>query len=378
MIYDLNGTELDTAFDLNGDSLDAAYDLSGSEIWRAGIYPYIEDRICVFDENFLNGEIITDNWNYEIGYCRNNELQHYRPEAVSIVDNNLLIHATKEHYPGDTERNSTWISGSIQTCGKFEAFYGRWQARIKFPNVSGCWGADWLLGGGVVFVYYDDGTHCKNYGPGMWPEDGEVDIMETIPGNTNRAHANLWGMNGASNPHQSSFTIDLGQWHIYECEWTPTAMIMMVDGVPVYTYDLTNANFSQYTLNGNPDSYGFYLILNQAIGQQGGVPTESLTSMDMLVDFARVYAPANYTVDMISPTAISLSGSDSTTVGNPIVLHASFTPVNVFDRTIAWSSSDETIAIVHGGKVTPVSAGTVTITATTRNGLTASKTITIT
>lgn len=67
-------------------------------------------------------------------------------------------------------------------------------------------------------------------------------------------------------------------------------------------------------------------------------------------------------------------------VGVTETLSATVVPETATDKSVQFISSDETIATVTPvlGKVTGVKAGTVTITATTTNGKTATCEITIT
>lgn len=66
------------------------------------------------------------------------------------------------------------------------------------------------------------------------------------------------------------------------------------------------------------------------------------------------------------------------TEGENATLKAVITPDNATDKTLTWSSSDETVATVDAsGKVTALKPGSATITATTSNGLTASCQLTI-
>ena len=65
-------------------------------------------------------------------------------------------------------------------------------------------------------------------------------------------------------------------------------------------------------------------------------------------------------------------------IGKTTVLGVTFTPDNVADKTITWKSSDESKATVDSkGCVTAKAEGTVTITATSKNGKTATCTVTI-
>lgn len=58
-------------------------------------------------------------------------------------------------------------------------------------------------------------------------------------------------------------------------------------------------------------------------------------------------------------------------------LVATVMPVQATDRSVKWTSSDETVATVKNGLVAGISAGTATITATASNGLTAVCTVTV-
>lgn len=65
---------------------------------------------------------------------------------------------------------------------------------------------------------------------------------------------------------------------------------------------------------------------------------------------------------------IKISGKTSVQVGSSITLTATITPSDVDDKTVTWTSSDKSIATVtSSGKVKGVSAGTVTITVTSKS-----------
>lgn len=72
----------------------------------------------------------------------------------------------------------------------------------------------------------------------------------------------------------------------------------------------------------------------------------------------------------IPVTGVSLNESSATVVmGSALTLSATVEPINATNKNVTWSSSDETIATVLNGIVTPVAVGgPVTITATTEDG----------
>lgn len=87
---------------------------------------------------------------------------------------------------------------------------------------------------------------------------------------------------------------------------------------------------------------------------------------------------AYWTQSNIPVTGISLSKSNtSVTVGSTVTLIATVTPSNATNKTITWSTSNSSVATVSNGTVTGKSSGTVTITATSNNGKSASCSITV-
>lgn len=75
---------------------------------------------------------------------------------------------------------------------------------------------------------------------------------------------------------------------------------------------------------------------------------------------------------IVLPSSVAINQSSSTTmdIGETMTLSATVAPVNAADKTVAWSTSDSSIATVSEGVVTAKAAGLVKITATTVNGKT--------
>ncbi len=92
-------------------------------------------------------------------------------------------------------------------------------------------------------------------------------------------------------------------------------------------------------------------------------------------------AECNLTVlpKLVAPTGISLSNTELLMrVGRTAELLAIVHPDNATDKTVVWSSEDETVADVdNNGIVTAVRTGTVKVIATTVNGISAICTVTV-
>ena len=77
-----------------------------------------------------------------------------------------------------------------------------------------------------------------------------------------------------------------------------------------------------------------------------------------------------YVNPKVNVTGVSLSETTAsmTVGGDALTLTATVAPANATNKTVTWTSSDESVATVANGVVTAVAAGTATITATATNG----------
>ncbi len=186
--------------------------------------------------------------------------------------------------------DAPFVSGRIESQGKFDFTHGRAEARIKLPDNVGVWPAFWLLGNG------------------QWPDTGEIDIMEYV-GEKDWIGVALHGPGySGETPIVNKFffpeALDVTGWHTYSVEWTDRQVDFMVDGHVLYR--ATRAMVEHY------GDWRFdnakYLILNFAMGgaypvktngiqkPYVGIPQETVDAVErgeveMLVDWVRVYAP---------------------------------------------------------------------------------------
>lgn len=214
-----------------------------------------------FADEFSGPELDRAKWNVEVwGHTVNNEQQAYidAPDTVSIVrgpaaagatDGVLLVRG--QHRPGFVAtggRKFDFVSGRLNTRGKFEFTYGVASARMKLPAGAGLWPAFWALG------------------TGEWPATGEIDVMENI-GDPAWTSIALHGPGYSGNtPLVKRFHFPAGQdatgWHVYSVDWTPDELLFRVDEEPVYRVNRAAVEKYGRWAYGNPK----YLIVNLALG----------------------------------------------------------------------------------------------------------------
>ena len=239
------------------------------------------NQIVWADEFTTDGAPDASKWSFDIGTGQNgwgnNELQYYTNRSENIVVKNGMLHikAIKEPYLG-----SSYTSAKITTRGTFEQKYGRYEAKIKLPWGQGLWPAFWLLG--------DDSN-----GSVIWPQIGEIDIMEYRGQQPSIVHGSIHGPGySAGEAITKSYTLPNDRFdtdfHIFGIEWGPNYINYYVDNV-LYN-QITPKNLpagAEWVFNDN----NFYIILNLAVGGSfvGAPTTQTVFPQEMIVDYVRVY-----------------------------------------------------------------------------------------
>lgn len=251
---------------------------------------------------FWNDEFAVDGrpdprfWSSESGFARNEELQWYQSQNATCKGGVLLIEGRKERVrnPNYSSGSSSWktnrqyaeyTSTSLTTSGRKTWLFGRVEVRARLDGQMGSWPAIWTLG-----------TR------GEWPSNGEVDIMEFYPsGTTPLFHANLaWGTAtrwqaawNSKTKTLSSFTSKDPDWlkkfHVWTMDWTKDSIILSLDNTVMNAASLANTRNNDGT---NPfKDRSQYILLNLAIGANGGDPSKATFPMKYEVDYVRVYQP---------------------------------------------------------------------------------------
>ncbi len=231
-------------------------------------------------------------WSYERGFVRNEELQWYQEENGFIENGLLVIEGRRERIkndrydPGssDWRKNreyAAYTSASINTRVGFTFKYGILEVRAKIDTSMGMWPAIWTLGIEKP-----------------WPINGEIDVMEFYRREGNPIIlANAAWAGKENRVVWDEATVDLkelieenpewpDQFHLWKILWTEENLSLYLDDRLLNEIDLSE------TLNPdgfNPFHQPHYILLNLAIGSNGGDPSTTLFPQRYLVDYVRVY-----------------------------------------------------------------------------------------
>jgi beta-glucanase (GH16 family) len=220
------------------------------------------------------------------GWGNNHELEYYTAGTANAVvqGGNLVITATTQGASALQCQYGTcqYTSARMNTSGKFEQMYGRFEARIKLPAGQGLWPAWWLLGDDIGSV--------------GWPQCGEVDIMENIGSTPGTNYGSLHGPGYSGGQDLTgSYTLPGGatlwqDFHVYAAEWDSSSIQFFVDGVDYETRTPADVPAGDTWVYDHP----FFVILNVAVGGYWPGNPDSTTTFPqtMEVDYVRVYTKA--------------------------------------------------------------------------------------
>jgi beta-glucanase (GH16 family) len=256
--------------------------------------PGIQGMKLTWNDEFNGtGKPDSTSWRYETGFVRNQELQWYQPENANCANGVLFIEGKREklknsNYSSGSTNWKTYrefaeyTSASIQTRGLRQFQFGRFEIRAKIDTACGSWPAIWTLG------------ISKG-----WPSNGEIDIMEfyrikgfpTILANfawgTSQRNVGKW--DDLKKP-LADFTANDKDWtkkfHVWRMDWNKDSISIFLDD------QVLNSTLLSQTVNPdgfNPFLQPHYILLNLALGGNGGDPSKSKFPIKYEVDYVRVY-----------------------------------------------------------------------------------------
>ncbi len=234
----------------------------------------------IWEDKFDEETLDLSKWTHQVGdgcdvnLCGwgNNELQYYKEANTEVSNGTLKITAKRENV-----ENKVYTSSRINTKGKGDWTYGRFEARIKLPTGKGMWPAFWML--------------STNEPYGGWPQSGEIDIMELIGSEPATAHGTMhFGQLPNNRQVTESYTLNDGifndEFHTFAVEWEDKNIRWYVDD---YLYSSkTNLSLGGFAW---PFDQDFHILLNLAVGGNWpGAPDGSTVFPQIMeVDYVRVY-----------------------------------------------------------------------------------------
>ncbi|MBD3921360.1 Ig-like domain-containing protein [Paenibacillus sp. PR3] len=148
------------------------------------------------------------------------------------------------------------------------------------------------------------------------------------------------------------------------------------------TATVNPSNATNKTVTWSSSNTSVATVVNGVVTPVGaGTATITATTVDGSFTATSIVTVTDPVVPPTSVTSVTLDQStlSLTTSGTAATLTATVNPSNATNKTVTWSSSNTSVATVVNGVVTPVGAGTATITVTTVDGsFTATSIVTVT
>ena len=253
----------------------------------------------------VNGTVTDENAGVYFNLGKSDQTPETPESTIKISD----IKMVKKSISG-TKVKKSYTSGRISTQNKQTFTYGRFECRAKVPKGQGYLPAFWLMAN-------DENVY------GQWPRCGEIDCMEVMGQETNKAYGTIH----YGNPHsESQGTYYTGAdekdfsdaFHTFTCDWEPGKITWYVDGVKYHEEsDWYSTTVGQGTLTyPAPFDQPFYIILNLAVGGSWVGNPNNETSFEnnpYEIDYVRVYQKDSYDEDVKRPVKeVTLRDPDAT------------------------------------------------------------------
>ena len=244
----------------------AAYSRDSNYLWSqefnevAGTCPATSQWTSLLGDGFSQLGF----YNYGTG-----EIESNLAKGAATDGKGHLIITTKK-------QGGVWTSSRIWTQGKANFQYGKIEIRMRLPEGTFNWPAFWMLGSNYQ-------PTNRKFGTTVWPNSGEIDIVEGLNRNTvsqSTLHGNIFGTfspwNGGAGVTLKAPLSDIAaDFHTFAMLWKPNELAFTLDGAEYGRDTFDGTNITQ-TVNGQvtnvfnsngvwPFNKPFFLILNNAV-----------------------------------------------------------------------------------------------------------------
>lgn len=220
----------------------------------------------LWQENFLptpDGLPDPKFWNFDLGDGTaekipgwGNQEREFYVEQNAKVNVGLTITAHKSDLktaPDAYYGKAEWLSSRIQTVGKVEFKYGRFDFETRTPKGGGSWPAIWMLGANISEV--------------KWSDCGEIDVFEGAGNRPKEIRGTLHGPGYEADKGITGALINevdvADAFHTFSIEWLPDVITWYADSREYLTIRRSDVESlgKAWPFNAN-----FYLVINLAMG----------------------------------------------------------------------------------------------------------------
>lgn len=242
--------------------------------------------VCSFADNFNGSSLNSSHWTVETssghsGFSPGNTCYVNSSKNIFVRDGHLNLVARMNAAKTRCKTPykvffSKYTGGGVVSWHRFSQTYGRFSFRAKLPatHLAGFWGNLWL--------YPQTNTY------GGFPASGEIDVAEYWSGHPDLVHPTLHYP--GSNRQDTAWdckVANVGTFHTYTLEWTPTVMKFYYDSDLCFTRSWTPLARPR---DGRPFNKPFVLVMTQGFGDPYFAVSRKLpTTGTTQVDWVRVW-----------------------------------------------------------------------------------------
>ncbi len=231
----------------------------------------------IWEDNFQkDGFLDPDKWNIvERNTADWGNYMSDCEDCIRIKDGTLILRGIVNK---DRSKDTVpYLTGGVNTKGKFAYQYGKVEIKAKLENAKGAWPAMWMLADQPKY--------------GKYPKNGEIDLMEHLNYEkqvyqTVHSYYTLELKQDNNPPHYATTPVNNEKYNIYGMEWYPDKLVFTLNGKETFVYPrLKNVDPTQW-----PFDQPFYVMIDMQLGGSwvGKIDPKDLP-VQMMVDWVRVY-----------------------------------------------------------------------------------------